>query len=69
MKATWSKNKTSGKWGFRVELNEPFEELPEPGDEVTVTKKDGKTQTQTLGAKVWSGENDGFEVALYALPD
>jgi len=73
MKASWSKLTSVG-WGVRVVADEPFEELPEAGAEVTVRTKAGKESTVTVKSVVWSGETDGKydtkpgqPTALYAL--
>lgn len=68
MKVTYSKL-NSGDWGVRVVLDEPFEEFPEPGTEVTVTKKSGETSQRTVANKVWEGEDAESKqpVALYGL--
>ena len=72
LKAHWSRGKEDGKWLVKAVADEPFEELPAEGDEITVTKKNGETQTVTLKKKLWEGEgkydsDKGLPVALYAL--
>ncbi len=65
MQITYSKLK-SGQWGVRVKLEDPFEELPAAGAEVTVEKKNGTKDAKTLGQQIWAGE-DEFPLAFYAL--
>lgn len=66
MQITWSKLKSGG-WGVRAKAEDPFEELPAPGATVVVTKKNGETSEVTLGSKVWSGDDGGAPIGLYAL--
>lgn len=69
MKATWSKNKASGKWGVRVVADEPFEDLPAEGSTITVTKKSGETSEVTVTKLIWQGEDNESKqpAGLYAL--
>lgn len=66
MLATYTKLK-NGNWGVRVKCEDPFEEFPENGTQVTVTKKSGETSQRTVTSVVWEGEDDGLPVRLYAL--
>lgn len=69
MKPVHYRKLNSGEWGLRVETDDPFEDLPGEGTEVTVTKKkDGTTSQQVLGNRVWEGEEeDGSKVGLYSI--
>jgi hypothetical protein len=67
MKATWSRLQSGG-WGVRVQTDEPFEEIPEPGTTVTVEKKDKSTTEVKLGRRLWDGAAEGGgAVGLYSL--
>ena len=46
MTANWTKDKRSGSWVVLAAVA-PGDSLPDVGDEITVTKKDGSTQTVT----------------------
>ena len=67
MQATYSKLKATGGWGARVETEDPFEELPAVGSEITITKRSGETSQRTLGRIEWQGNNEGKAVAIYHL--
>ena len=66
LQVSYSKLK-SGSWGVRVKADNPFEELPAAGATLTVTLKSGETNEATVTRQVWSGEDDGNPIALYAL--
>lgn len=67
MRVTFAKLK-DGKWGVRCVAEDPFEELPTPGADVTVTKRDGSEQSRKLGSTVWTGtNNDGSKVGIYEV--
>lgn len=44
-------NLKSGNWGVRV-----IGETPRPGQNVTVTKKDGGTKTEVIAQVLWQGD-------------
>lgn len=74
LKNTFAKDKLRpGTYLARVELlaADVKAAWPLEGDEVVLTRKDGSTETVTIGGKcVWSGPDDertGVEVALFTI--
>ena len=68
MLATYSQNRETKEWRARVKLDDPFEDFPNEGEKITITKKSGETSERVVGKKIWDGEDDdGAKVALFAL--
>ena len=68
MKCTYTKLKADNEgWGARCECEDPFEELPAPGDEIEIEKRSGEKSRREVRKLVWQGNNEGRSVGVFVL--
>lgn len=66
------KKLTSGEWAVKILLTDPFDEFPETGSDILITKKSGETVTRRLSNQIFTAEDEAEDgsktpIAVYGL--
>lgn len=64
MKATWKLLKDGRTWGVKVVMPGVNNRPLEPGEKISVTKKDGSAKDEIIEKVLWKGEKDGETIFL-----